>query len=132
MSEIPPATRERSPLFMIVISIILILSVMALYNAIKVYMESGSPDIASIMLGLIGIGIAIFSYMLIQMRGKPLKLGFETSKVFTVVRCTSCGFENAREFNKGDYILKDAEPCPKCNSRTIVSSIYREAEEKEE
>ncbi|NIM45447.1 MAG: hypothetical protein GTO54_07465 [Nitrososphaeria archaeon] len=72
------------------------------------------------------------SYMLLQTRRKPLKLGFEMPKVFTAIQCSSCDFSSVRDFQKGDYVLKEAEPCPKCEGSSFISSIYRETEEKEE
>jgi hypothetical protein len=81
------------------------------------------------MLGISAIVLAF--YMFAMIRRKPLKLGFETPDVFTTIQCTKCDYKNDRKFQKGDYILKESEPCPKCNSVTIISSIYKEVEEKE-
>jgi len=70
-------------------------------------------------------------YMLLQLRVKPLKLGFEIQDVLTTVECPKCGYKNSRDFRRGDYIFKIVEPCPKCNENMIVSSIYRKPKEKE-
>jgi len=66
-----------------------------------------------------------------QSRRKPLRLGFEPTKVFTTIQCSNCDFKNTREFQNGDYVLKKAESCPKCNIQTFISSIYREATDEE-
>jgi len=74
--------------------------------------------------------IALSVYMVLQMRRGPLKLGFEQPKVSTVIRCSKCSFETIREFKEGDYVLKEAESCPKCKGSTFIYVIFRETEEK--
>ncbi len=105
----------------------LILSVAALYQVVEAY-RSGTLDLASIVLGLSAIGISL--YMLLQLKMKPLKLGFEPQKVLTTVECQKCGYKNIREFQQGDFIFKTVEPCPKCNEEAVISSIHRKPEEK--
>ena len=122
---------KRVPFFFIaVISVLLVLSFISLYQVVETYRRTGSPDFLTVTLSF--GAIALSSYMLLQTRRKTLKLGFEMPKVFTMVQCSRCDFKNAREFQKGDYILKTAEACPKCNSPSFIASIYREAEEKED
>ena len=130
MSQPANAAKRISFFFIAVISVLLILSFISLYQAVETYRRTGSADPMIITLS-VG-AIALSSYMLLQTRRKPLKLGFETPKVFAAVQCTSCDFTNIREFQTGDYILKEAEPCPKCNGPSFISSIYRKAEEKED
>ena len=74
--------------------------------------------------------ITISVYMLLKLRVKPLKLGFEPQKVLTTVECQKCGYTNIRDFQKGDFIYKVLEPCPECNEEAVISSIYRKPEEK--
>lgn len=125
--EMPPPARRLSSIFMIIIFVMLILSAAALYQVVEAY-RSGKLDIASVILGLSAVAISL--YMLLQLKMKPLKLGFEPQKVLTTIECTKCDYKNIREFQQGDFILKTVEPCPKCNEETVVSSIYRKQEEK--
>jgi len=130
MSETTPKVNRISFFFIAVISMLLVLSFISLYQVVETYRNTGSLDSITIMLS--ASAIALSAYMLLQMRRKPLKLGFEMPKVFTTIQCSSCDFKNVREFQKGDYILKKLEPCPKCNGSMFISSIYREVDEKEE
>jgi len=130
MSETTPKVNRISFFFIAVISMLLVLSFISLYQVVETYRNTGSLDSITIMLS--ASAIALSAYMLLQMRRKPLKLGFEMPKVFTTIQCSSCDFKNVREFQKGDYILKKMEPCPKCNGSMFISSIYREVDEKEE
>lgn len=128
MSEPPSPVKKISLFFIAVISVLLVLSVISLWQAVQAYRNTGSPDYITIILSV--SAIALSSYMFLQMRKKPPKLGFEMPKVFTTIQCSSCEFKSVREFQKGDYILKEAGPCPKCNDQTIISAIYKEVDEK--
>ncbi len=123
------SSSKISYLFVAVISAMLILSVLALYWAIQTYESNWGSSLVNIMLSVSGIALAF--YVLAQVRRRPMKLGFEQQKVFTSIRCTSCEYESTKEFEKGDYVLKETGNCPKCNSTTVINSIYKEATQKE-
>lgn len=122
-----PAARRISSFFMILVFVMLILSVAAMYQVIESY-RSGTLDFTNIVLSLSAVAISI--YMLLQLKAKPLKLGFETQQVSTTIECPKCDYENTREFKSGDFIFKKVEECPKCNEDMIISSIFRKPEEK--
>jgi len=130
MEKASSPERKMPYFFIAVISVLLVLSFISLYQAVETYRRTGSPDFMTVVLSLSAITLS--SYMLLQMRRKPLKLGFEMPKVFTMVQCSSCDFKNVREFEKGDYILKAAGACPKCSGLSFIFSIYKEVVEKEE
>jgi len=126
--QMPAQARRISSVFMIVIFVMLILSGAALYQVVEAY-RNGTIDIMSIVLSLSAITISL--YMLLQLKMKPLKLGFEPQKVLTTVECSKCGYTNMRDFQHGDFIFKVVEPCPKCNEEMAISSVYRKPEQKE-
>jgi len=126
-NEAPASARRISSIFMIIIFVMLILSATALYQVVDTY-RSGKLDVTSIVLSMSAIGISL--YMLLQLRMKPLKLGFEIQKMLTTIQCKKCGYTNTRDFQQGDFIFKTTEPCPKCNELTMISSMYRKPEEK--
>ncbi len=125
----PPAGRISS-LFLVVVLITLVLSVGALLWG--VYQLVISPQGGAVYYVLIGfIGLALFTYMLLQTKRKPLQVALKMPRVITTILCQKCGFKNIRDFQQGDFIFKEAEPCPKCNKKMMVSAIYREVDEKE-
>ncbi len=130
MKENQSPIKKFSYLFIAVISIMLVLALLSLYWALISYGTNLGSSIVNIMLSVSAIVLAF--YMLAQIRAKPMKLGFETPKVFTTIQCTKCDYKNTREFQKGDYVMKDAEQCPKCSSPTIISAVYKEVTEKED
>ncbi len=124
-----PSSGRISSLFLVIVLITLVLSVGALYWGI--YQLSISQNGAEYFVLIGFIGLALFAYMLLQTRKKPLHISFEIPRVITTILCQKCGFKNVRDFQQGDYIFKEAEDCPKCNKKMMVSSIYREVDEKE-
>jgi len=128
--ESNPGTSRRIPFFLIAIILALIaLSFITMLQVFKTYRETGYADFLALSLCLSAIAFSV--YMAFQMRREPLKLGFEQSKVSTVIRCSQCNYEITREFKEGDYILKEVEPCPKCKGSTFIYMIFRESEKKE-
>lgn len=126
-----PSAGRISSLFLVIVLITLILSVGALFWGVTQLISSPQSSTDAGIFVLIGfIGLALFAYMLLQTRRKPLQVALEMPRVITTILCQKCGFKNIRDFQQGDYIFKGAEPCPKCNKKMTVSSIYREVDEK--
>jgi len=120
-------------LFLAIILVVMALSTVALYFAFLPVFNETDPQKAQVDLSLLligGSGFALSAYMLFQTRRKPMRLEIKEQPVITTILCQKCGFKNVRDFQRGDYIFKEAEPCPKCNEKTSVASIYREVEKK--
>jgi hypothetical protein len=112
----------------VMVLITVVLSVIALFIGFVTY-ESQDPSALPYM--LIGfIGLAISAYLLLQAKRKPLRRAFEMPKVITTILCQKCGFKNIRDFERGDYVFKETEPCPKCSEKMMIAAIYREVKEK--
>ncbi len=129
MSKKSPSSSRFSSIMIIIILVALGLSIAAFYQAIIAY-GNQQFNMGSYF-ALIGImGLTFLTYMMIQTRRKTLKLPIQAQRVATTILCQKCGFKNIRDFQRGDYILKDTEECPKCNEKMIIASIYREVKEK--
>ena len=126
-----PPTRRISSIYLAIILVTLVLAVTALFVGVDVY--SKNPENASagyyMLVGF--IGLALSAYMLLQTRRKPSRVTLEMPRVITTIICQKCGFKNIRDFQRGDFIFKEAESCPKCNEKMMIASIYREVKEKE-
>jgi len=122
--------KRISSLFLAIIVITLALSVVAIFWGVEAYRigDTGTGHSST----LIGVsGLALSAYMLFQTRRRTLQLAIKMQPVTTTLLCQKCGFKNLRDFQRGDFIFKEAEECPKCKEKMQISSIYREAEEKE-
>lgn len=118
-----PTTRISSHV-LVVIFITLALSLTALILGIDTL---SYDEIAAGYLLLIGfLGLALSTYVLFQTRRRITRLRIEAPKTLTTIECQKCGFKNVREFQRGDYIFKDLEPCQKCNDKMLITAIYRE------
>jgi len=89
------------------------------------------PEIAYFVLLFGFLGAAVVLYTLIQMKRRLSRLKIVIPPVTTTIECRKCGFKNVREFQPGDYIFKEVEPCQKCNDKMLITAIYREIKEKE-
>jgi len=130
MSEKAPPKRISSSFFLAIIFIVIALSVIALFQGMTAFID-GRINEGSYYI-VIGLGsLALSAFMLFQTKRAMPQLMIEPERVSTTILCNKCGFKNLRDFQRGDYILKEAEPCPKCNEKMMIASIYREVKEKE-
>jgi len=131
MSKASSSTTTRiSSFLLMIIFITLALSLTALILSIQAF--SYGNDIAAGYLLLIGfLGVALSTYVLFQTRRRILRLRIEAPSITTTIECKKCGFKNVREFQRGDFIFKEVEPCQKCNDKMLITAIYREVKEKE-
>ena len=124
-------TRRISSFYLVIIIVTFALSVSALFYAVDAYSRN-QQNVSAGYFMLIGfIGLALSAYMLLQTKRKPLKAALKMPRVITTILCQKCGFKNIRDFQRGDYIFKEMEVCPKCNKKMMIFSIYREVKEKE-
>ena len=131
MSKAEPTTRKISSIYLMIILVTIILAVTALSIGVNAYYEN-PQDASAVSFMLIGfIALALSAYMLLQTQRKPSRAAFEMPRVITTILCQKCGFKNIRDFQRGDFIFKEAESCPKCNEKMMIASIYREVKEKE-
>ncbi|RLI20237.1 hypothetical protein DRO45_04095 [Candidatus Bathyarchaeota archaeon] len=119
-----------SSLVLVVIFITLALSLTALYLAVSAYFM-GDEMVSGYLLLIGALGVALSTYMLFQTRRRILRLRIKIPPVTTLIECRKCGFKSIREFQRGDYVFKEVEPCQKCNEKMIITAIYREVKEKE-
>jgi len=129
MSQTQPSVRKTSPILLAFILIMLVLSVTAIYQAAAmVNNQEISAALNFLILG--AVGIALSAYLLFQTR-RRMRIVSKTQRVVTTITCQKCGFKTVRDFQRGDYVLKEAEACPKCSEKMLIASVYREVDEKE-
>jgi hypothetical protein len=118
-----------SSVVLLIIFVTLALSLSALILAIQAY-NYGNDVVAAYLLLIGFIGVASSTYVLFQTRKRIMRLRIETPPITTTIECKKCGFKSVREFQRGDYIFKEVEPCQKCNEKMLITAIYREVREK--
>jgi hypothetical protein len=128
-NEVETPRKRVSYLFLAIILITIALSAVALYQALLEY-DVGNIASGNSLLLIGGSAFALSAYMLFQTRRRTMQLEIKEHPVITTILCQKCGFKNVRDFQRGDYIFKETDPCPKCNEKMSVASIYREVEKK--
>ncbi len=131
MVEEAKSAKRASFASVAIIVIVLALSFFAFSQAMIAYM-AGEFDqgIYLLMMGVIGLSLSL--YVLFQTRSMAPRPVFEPQRVSTTISCEKCSFKNVRDFQRGDYIFKEAEACPKCGEGMMITSIYREKKPGEE
>jgi hypothetical protein len=129
MSEETGAPARRfSSIVLIVIIVVLALSLTALYQAWDALQAGDWTGGYYLLVGF--VGLALSTYMLFQTRRRMQSFTLEMQPITTTIICPKCGFKNVRNFERGDYILKELGSCTKCDGTMIISAIYREVKEK--
>jgi cytochrome c oxidase subunit IV len=121
------AARRISSFVLVVIFVTLALSLVALYFSMEIYPRNEAAAGYFLLIGF--IGLALSSYMLLQMRKRVLKWRLKLPPIMTIIECQKCGFKNVREFKRGDYVFKQMGACEKCNEPVMITGIYREIKE---
>jgi len=130
MGKTPPNTATRiSSFVLMIIFIVLALSLTALILAVNAFTYENQV-VAGYLLLIGFLGVALSTYVLFQTRRRILSLRIETPPITTTVECRKCGFKSVREFQRGDYVFKETDPCQKCNEKMLITAIYREVKEK--
>lgn len=128
-------TSRISSFVILVVFITLALSLVALIFAAAIvggYFYTGNDLTGAYVLLALGLlGVAISTYVLVETRRRLSKLKIVVPPVTTTIECKKCGAKNVREFQRGDYVFKETEPCQKCNEKMLITAIYREVKEKE-
>jgi hypothetical protein len=127
MADSVEPVRRFSPFLLVVILIVFVLSLSALFMAVQSLVDQTDILNSYSFLAIGFFGLAISMYMLLQSRGKPLRVALELPKVITTLECPKCDFKSIRDFQRDDYIFKKTGPCQKCNETMTITAIYREA-----
>ena len=123
------STTRISSFVLMVIFLTIALSLTALILAIQAF---ATDQIVAGWLILIGfVGVALSTYVLLQLRKRVTRANIAVPPTTTTIECKKCGFKSVREFQRGDYIFKETDPCQKCNEKMMMTAIYREVKDKE-
>jgi hypothetical protein len=131
MTDTVENARKTSPFLLVIILVFFIMSLAALFMAVESLIEQ-TDTLNSYSFLLIGFfGLALSIYMLLQSRGKPMRVTLELPRVITTLECPKCDFKSVRDFQRDDYIFKETGSCQKCNETMRITAIYREAKKNE-
>jgi hypothetical protein len=133
MSETSPSsgTTKISTFVLMVVLIVLALSLVALALAVNAFLL-GEEIVAGYLLVIGFIAMSLSVYVLLQSRRRVMSMKIVNPPMMTTIECRKCGFKSVREFQRGDYVFKELEPCQKCpDDKMMITAIYKEVKEKE-
>ena len=123
-------TRISTFVFLVVLAVYA-LSIIAFVFAASLYGSTDQPLVWIYMLALGVISMSLATYVLLQSRRHVTNMKIVPPQVMTTVECKKCGIKTVREFQRGDYVYKELEKCPKCDDKQLITAIYKEVKEKE-
>ena len=124
-------TAKISTFVLMIVFIVLALSLVALALAVNAFIL-GEEIVAGYLLVIGFIAMTLSAYVLLQSRRRAMSMKIEKPSMMTTIECKKCGVKNVREFQRGDYVFKELEPCQKCpDDKMLITAIYKEVKEKE-
>ncbi len=117
---------------MYIILIVLALSIVSLFAAVYAMSIPGSDLAASflVIIGLFALGLS--TALLYQTKRRTTAMKIEPPKVMTTIECKKCGTKTTREHQRGDFVFKTLDACPKCpEEKQMITAIFKEIKEKE-
>jgi predicted ferric reductase len=127
------ATKRISAYLMLIVLVVLALSIASLLLAAGSYISNPDNPLPAAFLAIIGlIAMTMSLFTLYQSRRQAVEMKIEIPKVMTTIECKKCGEKTVREYQRGDYVFKELDPCQKClDTKQIITAIYKEVKEKE-
>ncbi len=109
--------------------IMIFLSAQSLFTAYELYYQGLTEQaLYYFIYGIIGLALA--AYTVLQFRKRTSLLAMKELEIITVTECQKCDFKNIRKFVKGDFVMKEADDCPKCKKPILITAIYQKPEAK--
>ncbi|MDR2203083.1 MAG: hypothetical protein LBE76_02025, partial [Nitrososphaerota archaeon] len=115
-----------------IVVIAMALSIVTLLFAIYTYAILELPIEAGFF-AIIGIfGLALACVIFYQNKQRLAAMKIEAPKMMTTIECKNCGNRTTKEFQRGDFVFKELDTCPKCpEQKQMITGIYKEIKEKE-
>jgi hypothetical protein len=126
-----PGTAKISTFVLLIVLTVLAVSIAVLGLAVNAFL-AGEETLAAYLLGIGAISMTLSVYVLLQSRRHVASIKLVNPAMMTTIECKKCGVKTVREYQRGDYIFKDLEPCQKCpDTKMMITAIYKEIKEKE-
>jgi len=112
--------------------VIMLAAVYMYYIGLSARGSAQSNDYSTaILLAVVSFIALSMSSFVLQLRKLTVEADVDTPKMMTTIECRGCGAKTVREFQRGDFVFKELEPCQKCGGTQVITAIYREIKEKE-
>jgi len=120
-----PAGVSALFLYLVISFILLVFSMLVLYQGVALY-SRGELDAAIVWISMGALGMGSSFFITWRLRRGAIAPQLSPFNVVTVAECSKCDFKSLRKFERGDYVFKQVEKCPKCSDLMSITSIYSE------
>ena len=96
----------------------LLLIVLIIIGALFIYLGSGANQITNFF---IGFSFICLGSTLIQIQKRPSE---PIRQTLSILKCKLCGVTKVRNYQHGDYVFREIDPCNDCNESMIIDQIY--------
>jgi Tfp pilus assembly protein PilV len=112
------------------IMIIGVLALISLYMGFQSY-STDNQDLAYMYMLIGAAGFAAIGYMFFRTKAVTVQQKTDVNRVsvVTTLECPKCNLKRVRDFQRGDYIFKDDEPCTRCDGKMMITRIAQKKEE---
>ena len=113
-----------------VVVVIGIFSLLSLWMGFQSY-GGDNPEQAMYYIIIGTAGFAAIGYMFFRTKSITTKKPeIPKVNVVSILECPSCDLKRVRDFQRGDYIYKNDEPCTRCDNSMLITGIHKRAEDK--
>ena len=111
------------------IVVIGIFSLFSLWMGFQAF-SSDNPERSTYYIFIGTAGFAAIGYMFFRTKAISVARRPDVPKVgvVSILECPSCDLKRVRDFQRGDYVYKDDEPCTRCEGTMIITGIHRRPE----
>ena len=132
MGETSGAQLPSMSLSWVTLAAIVVIGIFSLFSLWMGFRAFGSenPENSTYYIFIGTAGFAAIGYMFFRTKAVATARKPDVPKVnvVTTLECPSCDLKRVRDFQRGDYIYKDDEPCTRCEGTMLITGIHRRAE----
>ena len=99
--------------------VLLVVVALLVLHFVLMYFLTGKSGYANL-----AVVTAFAAYFVYASFDRLRKIKIERRRVIEVVSCTACGFQQEKDHEIGDYVMKSKGQCPKCGGQLVVSAIF--------
>ncbi len=133
MGEATGAEFPSMSMSWVMLAAIVVIGIFSLFSLWMGFRAFGSenPERSTYYIFIGTAGFASIGYMFFRTKAVMIrKPEVPKVQVVTTLECPSCDLKRVRDFQRGDYIYKDDEPCSRCEGTMVITGIHRRSEPK--
>ncbi|MFW9946160.1 MAG: hypothetical protein ACFFDX_04955 [Candidatus Odinarchaeota archaeon] len=96
----------------------ILMILLIIIGALFVYLAGTTNQITN---WFIGFSFICLGSTILQIQKRSTE---PTMQTLSILKCNICGLTKVRNYQHGDYVFREIEPCNDCNESMIIDQIY--------